>query len=150
MIAKMGEIVWALNEKNDSLQDLLAYCRSYAVEYLTENGIPCQVQMPENIAERSVNSEIRRNVYLVIKEVLHNIVKHAGATLVRIQIAASDKLSVAIEDNGTGFEANKIGPYSNGINNMKKRIRELGGELHLHSESGTRIEFSIPMGLTVE
>ena len=34
MIDKMGEIVWALNEKNDSLSDLLAYTRSYAVEYL--------------------------------------------------------------------------------------------------------------------
>src|SRR5258708_37956274 len=36
MIGKMGEIVWALNEKNDSLSDLLSYSRSYAVEYLTQ------------------------------------------------------------------------------------------------------------------
>ena len=41
MIDKMGEIVWALNEKNDSLIDLLAYTRAYAVEYLTQNGIRC-------------------------------------------------------------------------------------------------------------
>jgi signal transduction histidine kinase len=38
MIDKMGEIVWALNEKNDSLTDLLSYTRSYTVEYLSQNA----------------------------------------------------------------------------------------------------------------
>ena len=46
MIDKMGEIVWALNEKNDSLSDLLSYTRSYTVEYLSENGLQSSIETP--------------------------------------------------------------------------------------------------------
>src|SRR6266513_3484421 len=46
MIDKMGEIVWALNEKNDTLSDLLSYTRSYAVEYLVQNGLTCHFEEP--------------------------------------------------------------------------------------------------------
>ncbi len=51
MIDKMGEIVWALNEKNDSLSDLLAYTRAYTVEYLSQNGIKSDVQTAEQISQ---------------------------------------------------------------------------------------------------
>jgi signal transduction histidine kinase len=44
MIDKMGEIVWALNEKNDSLSDLLSYTRAYTMEYLSQNGINCKTE----------------------------------------------------------------------------------------------------------
>src|SRR6185503_4982730 len=84
MIGKMGEIVWALNEKNDSLNDLLSYTRSYSVEYLSQNGIECSVHIPEYIPEHSVSGEFRRNIYLSVKEALHNIVKHAQAKHVSI------------------------------------------------------------------
>ena len=61
MIGKMGEIVWALNEKNDSLSDLLSYTRAYAIEYLLNNGIPCQViappEFPFGFCERGIPPE---------------------------------------------------------------------------------------------
>jgi hypothetical protein len=64
MIDKMGEIVWALNEKNDSLIDLLGYTRAYAVEYLTQNGIRVTVQTTEEFPPTFVTGEFRRNIYL--------------------------------------------------------------------------------------
>ncbi|HLG38160.1 MAG TPA: histidine kinase, partial [Chitinophagaceae bacterium] len=79
MIDKMGEIVWALNEKNDSLSDLLSYTRSYAAEYLSQNGIECTVSLPEQLSSAFVSGEIRRNVFLAVKEILHNVVKHSQA-----------------------------------------------------------------------
>src|SRR6185437_205170 len=58
MIDKMGEIVWALNEKNDSLSDLLSYTRSYAVDYLLSNGIDCVVDAEmDGCANRFVSGE---------------------------------------------------------------------------------------------
>ena len=80
MIDKMGEIVWALNEKNDSLSDLLSYTRSYAMEYLSQNGIDCKTEMPDSFPSMFVSGEFRRNVFLTIKEALHNVVKHSQAT----------------------------------------------------------------------
>jgi ligand-binding sensor domain-containing protein len=79
MIGKMGEIVWALNEKNDSLSDLVSYTRSYAVEYLTENGIQNKIDLVPMNKGIMVNGEFRRNVFLSVKEVLHNVIKHARA-----------------------------------------------------------------------
>ncbi len=65
MIDKMGEIVWALNEKNDTLSDLLSYTRSYAVEYLSQNGIACTVTctgtFPNYICQRRISPEYLLN-----------------------------------------------------------------------------------------
>src|SRR5689334_12486546 len=116
MIDKMGEIVWALNEKNDSLNDLLSYTRAYAVEYLSQNGIKCTVQTPEHFTgSEFVSGEFRRNVYLTVKEALHNIVKHSQASNVHIEIKINSQLKISIADNGTGFEPNNIRPFSNGL-----------------------------------
>jgi signal transduction histidine kinase len=84
MIDKMGEIVWALNEKNDSISDLLSYTRSYTVEYLSQSGISCSIDSPEVFPATFVTGEFRRNIFLSVKEILHNIVKHAQANHVNI------------------------------------------------------------------
>ncbi|MDP4247288.1 MAG: two-component regulator propeller domain-containing protein, partial [Bacteroidota bacterium] len=137
MIDKMGEIVWALNEKNDSLSDLLSYTRSYAVEYLMQAGLACEAAPPDTVPSLHVNGEFRRNVYLTVKEALHNIVKHARADKVIISMEASRQLVISISDDGIGFDKSHIRPFSNGLANMEKRIREIGGELSiLHGDSG--------------
>ena len=84
MIDKMGEIVWALNEKNDSLSDLFSYTRSYTVEYLSQNGLQSSIETPAQTPTTFVSGEFRSNVYLTVKEALHNIVKHSGASKVDI------------------------------------------------------------------
>jgi signal transduction histidine kinase/ligand-binding sensor domain-containing protein len=145
MIDKMGEIVWALNEKNDSLSDLLAYTRSYGVEYLSQHGIHCTVNAPDQFPATFVSGEYRRNIYLTVKEALHNIVKHAQATEVVINIGISDQLSISITDNGIGFIPTGIRPYSNGLSNMKKRMQNIGGKLEIGHEKGTSVKLLSPM-----
>ncbi|MFI5187656.1 MAG: two-component regulator propeller domain-containing protein, partial [Chitinophagales bacterium] len=77
MSEKMGEIVWALNEKNDTLADLIAYTRSYVVEYLANHNIECEANTPMHLPGTFIPGEMRRNIFLSVKECLHNIVKHA-------------------------------------------------------------------------
>ena len=145
MIDKIGEIVWALNEKNDSLSDLLSYTRSYAVEYFSQHGIQCQIITPDDFPAILVSGEFRRNIYLVVKEVLHNIVKHAQATLVKIIIETDNKLMVTIQDNGIGFKSGNIRPFSNGLINIKKRMTDIGGTVQIDSEKGTTICLKVPL-----
>jgi signal transduction histidine kinase len=145
MIGKMGEIVWALNEKNDSLSDLLSYTRAYAVEYLLNNDIHCQVNAPAVFPSIFVSGEFRRNIYLTIKEALHNIVKHAGATHVVVNIEIDGILRIRIHDNGVGFDEGNIRPFSNGLNNMKKRMRDISGRLEIFHEQGTVIFLTAPL-----
>lgn len=145
MIGKMGEIVWALNEKNDSLSDLLSYTRSYATQYLLTNGIRCQVNAPADFPTVFVSGEFRRNIYLTIKEALHNIVKHARADHVILTIHIDKNLIIVIQDDGIGFDGKNIRPFSNGLNNMQKRMKDILGNLEILQKNGTRIILSVPL-----
>jgi signal transduction histidine kinase/ligand-binding sensor domain-containing protein len=145
MIDKMGEIVWALNEKNDSLIDLLSYTRAYSAEYLSQNGILCKTEMPENFPSIFVSGEFRRNIFLTIKEALHNVVKHAQATEVVLSISINHQLKIRLKDNGTGFDINNIRSSSNGLLNMRSRVKELGGKIEIMNENGTQIDLLIPL-----
>lgn len=145
MIDKMGEIVWALNEKNDTLNDLLSYCRAYSVEYLSQNGINCTVDAPEQASSAFVSGEFRRNVYLAIKEALHNIVKHSQATQAEMKFSINEMLKVSIHDNGKGFDKTNTRPFSNGLSNMQNRIKEIGGEFIIENKNGTTVKFTVPL-----
>lgn len=149
MIDKMGEIVWALNEKNDSLSDLLAYTRAYAAEYLSQNGIHCTVEAPEQFPSLFVSGEFRRNIYLTVKEALHNIVKHAHASHVKIRVDTHEHLFISISDDGIGIDKSNIRPFSNGLTNMKKRMESIGGRMEIENGSGTTVVLHIPLSSSV-
>jgi signal transduction histidine kinase len=145
MIDKMGEIVWALNEKNDTLSDLLSYTRAYAVEYLSQNGIHCTMEIPESFPSTFVSGEFRRNIYLTVKEALHNVVKHSAATEVIFKMRTDDQLIIEIKDNGCGFEQTNLRMFSNGITNMNTRTKELGGGIDIINDNGTDIIIRVPI-----
>jgi signal transduction histidine kinase len=156
MIDKMGEIVWALNQKNDLLSDLLSYTRSYAAAYLMQAGIGSRIEVPEEFPYRFVSGELRRNIYLAVKEALHNIVKHSQAQEVFIRIEVRKELVIVLQDDGIGFDRAAIRPYANGLQNMERRIGELGGTLEIVSATafgaalagdgkGTRVTISVPV-----
>ncbi|MEP6616730.1 MAG: histidine kinase [Ginsengibacter sp.] len=145
MIDKMGEIVWALNEKNDTLSDLISYSRSYAIEYLSQHGIQCKVDMPETFPSVFVSGEFRRNVYLALKEALHNVVKHAQAVQVFISIRVNHQIAIIIQDDGIGFEGSNVKPFRNGLTNMKSRMNDIGGSLELANENGTIVKLLAPL-----
>ena len=147
MIDKMGEIVWALNEKNDSLNDLFSYIRVYAVSYLSQNGIECKIELPDSKPDVFVSGEFRRNIYLTIKEALHNVVKHAQATSVTIIGKITNGLELTIRDNGIGFDKNNIRQFSNGITNMNNRIKDIQGKIEISDKEGTQIKVSVPLAL---
>lgn len=138
MAEKMGEIVWALNKRYDSTGDLLSFCRSYASEYLAGKQIHLHFS-EEPVLEMQLNGEIRRNIFLVMKEALHNIVKHAGATQVWLDISFNDTLKLTIRDDGKGFDPDQVRPFSNGLTNMRKRTEDIGGTIHFSTGQGTEI-----------
>jgi len=145
MSEKMGEIVWALNEKNDTLADLVAYARSYAMEYLSNHNIECEANTPLHLPGTFITGEMRRNIFLSVKECLHNIVKHAGATKVCFTVELKEIMRIVIHDNGKGIDWNNQRAFSNGIQNLKKRMKEINGEVAFLNEGGTKVSLSIPL-----
>ena len=138
--------IWAMNEKNDTLEDLLFYTRSYATEYCGENGLECETSLPENISKQFVSGEIRRNVFLTVKESLHNIVKHAKATQVKIDFETGRGLTVIISDNGKGMAIpNEQESEGNGLRNMQKRIASINGSFRIVNANGITITVKVPL-----
>ncbi len=116
----MGEIVWAMNEKNDTMADLFTFTRSYSADYLPNHGIGYTVEIPPEAGVLSLNGEARRTIFLAVKESLFNIIKHADATHVIIRFQLNQSLDIEIRDNGKGIDLENLRPHGNGLSNIKK------------------------------
>ena len=91
-----------------------------------------------------VPSNVRHNVFLVVKEALQNIVKHADATEVWLRINATNLgLRIVIEDNGRGFEQMPDDALADGLRNMQQRMKEIGGQCQIRSRAGKGTEIVI-------
>ncbi|MDX9905403.1 MAG: histidine kinase [Bacteroidales bacterium] len=146
VMEEMSQIIWALNPKNDTLEGLAAFIRRFANEYLESTSINHTFNFPESLPAQALSIETRRNVYLVVREALHNVVKHSGATRVDIRLSMVDgRFSILIRDDGKGFDMEKLEFPGNGLVNMKKRMNDIGGEIRIKSEpgSGTEIEMDL-------
>lgn len=146
LIQKLREIVWALNNENDTLEQLISYIRLQASTLLDNAGISYRYQIPELIPEIKVTGGNRRHIHLLVKEAVHNIIKHARATEVLFTITITDDLAIAIHDNGIGIPADCTHkPSGNGIKNMKKHTEAVQGLLAIENHTGTTIQFSVPL-----
>lgn len=145
MADKIGEIVWALNNKNDKLADLIAYMRSYAMEYLTNHGISCTADTPAAIPELIIDGETRRNIFLAMKEILFNIVKHARADRVDFKITIQKSFQLIIHDNGIGIDLQNVRKLGNGLSNISERMRHSRGSAAISNENGTKIILNVPL-----
>jgi signal transduction histidine kinase len=140
LLNKMNAIIWSMSSSNDSLGNMIAYIRSYALEYFEDTGVNCKIDIPENLPNIQVIGEIRRNVFLVVKEALNNILKHAKATEVSITLTrVEDGLTLYIQDNGIGINMDALRQFGNGLKNMKKRMNDIDIELRIENNNGTLI-----------
>ena len=80
-----------------------------------------------------------------MNELLNNIFKHAGASEVLVQLVREkERISITVEDNGKGFEIEKIRRTANGLKNMKSRMTEIGGSFEINSsQAGTHVSYSM-------
>ncbi len=140
LLTKMNAIIWSMSSSNDSLGNMVAYIRSYSLEYFENTGIHCIISLPEDIPNLVVTGAIRRNVFLVVKETLNNVLKHSKATEVHITMErVSDGLKLYIQDNGVGIDFEKIRQFGNGLKNMKKRMDDVGIHFSIENKNGTLV-----------
>lgn len=140
LLNSMNTIIWAMSSSNDSLENMIAYIRSYALEYFENSGIRCKVDIADGIPNIEVSGAIRKNVFMVVKESLNNILKHAKATEVNIGLKkVADGLSLYIHDNGIGIDIEKTRRFGNGLKNMKHRMEEMNIDFSIENKNGTLI-----------
>lgn len=145
LVQSMNEIVWSLNHTNDDLPGLISYLREYAMSFMEQVGIACEIEVPEEIKDIQIPGDVRRHIFLAVKEALHNVVKHAGAKKVHVRISLSGKLEIIISDDGIGM-LNDTPQYNigNGLKNMERRMQLLNGTMKVFNQQGTTVAFTIP------
>jgi len=147
LAATMDEIVWAVNPKNDTLEKTIFYFIEFLEEYLSPTTIQLKLNIPDEIPDVLLHSELRHNLFLVIKEAVTNVIKHSGADLLRFKTVINHGFFLLfVEDNGKGIRPSEETEFSNGLANMKKRIEDVKGSLLIHSSEGkgTTIEIKLP------
>lgn len=137
IIQAMDEIVWTINPKNDTLDNLANYIFQYAQDYFQQSGVRCRLDLPARLPEQSISTQERHNLFMAVKEALNNVIKHAHATEVRISLAVEENhLTIVIADNGQGFTFPQPHDAGDGLENMQKRLARIGGRLVLGNNPG--------------
>lgn len=146
LIASMRHIIWALQDDQGDLADLVAYINNHARSYLSEHRIPLVVEAEGPWPSLAVGTTERRNCFLVVKEALHNIVKHAGASRVTLGLRWQEGLIIDVIDDGRGM-AGMNGQSGHGLPNMRKRMAVIGGVVvQVPAGRGTHLRFTMPLG----
>lgn len=152
VISSMNGIIWMTNPKNDTLDNLAAYIQEKAGDWFdrigANKGMVLDFVLPDNVPALALEGNVRRNLYLSVKEALNNALKHSEASRVEISLTMLGEKGFAwrVSDNGKGFEAADVSRFSNGLANMRSRLEEIGGELHLESLVGQGTSITFRMG----
>jgi ligand-binding sensor domain-containing protein len=149
LIDSTGDLAWALNPTHDELQSLLTRLRRLMSNVFEPSGIRWRLDASQT-TDISLDGERRRHLFLILKEALNNVARHAQATQVVVEIHVRDRrLLTTIRDDGRGFDldAARISGMGNGLQSMTQRALALGGDFQIQSspKSGTVISLSIPL-----
>jgi signal transduction histidine kinase len=128
----MRELVWSLNPRNDDLERFVDHLEEYAKRFFEPSQIKFVFHKQSEISNESMNGFIRRNLFLCLKEVFNNCIKHSQASQVALNISyVNSKLTIQIQDNGIGLAQQNS--HGSGFYTMQKRIQNCNGILEFNS-----------------
>lgn len=147
MVRAIDEIVWTLNPRNDSLDQLATYVCQFAEQFFRNTPTRCRFDVADSLPGEMLKSDIRHHLFLLLKEVMQNVAKHAAAGEVWVRIQAHDGRAVfEVADDGCGF--NPEMPYAgDGLNNMKRRAAAMRATVDVRAApgQGTRVRVELPL-----
>lgn len=146
MVDSMSDIVWAINPQRDHLSDLTQRMRRFASDILSARDIAFRFRAPDAAEDIRLGADLRREVYLIFKECVNNLVKHSECRTAELELRVVNHwLVLRITDDGRGFDASQTSPSSNGngaslgghgLASMRRRAAALGGQFEVDSERG--------------
>jgi signal transduction histidine kinase len=142
----LDEIVWLVNPKNDTFESLVSQICHFAAHFFRGTPTRCRFDVPGNLPERPLPTDLRNHVFFAVKEALNNVRKHAAASevMLRVRLGPGEACCISIEDNGRGIKAGAVPSDRNGLANLRQRLEGAGGQFALESSpgSGTRIHLT--------
>jgi len=150
LVSALYETVWAVNPENDNLDALANYLCQMGNQLCSQAQLRCRLEVPDLPAQVALSSLVRHNLIMAVKEALHNVIKHARASEVRIRIAFEiSVLNICIQDGGCGFDPVARQP-GYGLGNLKRRMEDIGGSFTIESRlgAGTDVRLRLPVAKT--
>jgi signal transduction histidine kinase/streptogramin lyase len=136
LVDAMSDIVWAVNPRTDSLSDLTRRMHRFAEETLGAAEIALTFSAPPAEVDLKLGADLRRELYLILKESVNNIARHSRASAATVELKlVRNELRLTIADNGRGFDP-AVRTDGNGILSMRKRAGAFGGAFAIDSAPG--------------
>ncbi len=149
LVDSMGDIVWSTDPRKDDVASLVQRVRQFAANTLEGRGIAWSLEVPPEFEARTLDPDRRRQIFLILKEALTNVAKHANCRSARVRIEPGARdVGIEVEDDGAGFTPGAAAAGDgHGLANMRERAVSAGGEFHIDAipGCGTRIRVRIPL-----
>ncbi len=149
LVRSLDATVWAINPKNDTVSSLVTYLCQYADEFLADSSVRCRKDIVAELPHASLSADRRHHLFLAAKEALNNVAKHSASTEVWLRVKREKPgiLTIVIEDHGNGCDLETLSGVGNGVENMRRRMNEVGGACEIISTSGagTRVMLQLPI-----
>ncbi|MCX6306900.1 MAG: FG-GAP-like repeat-containing protein [Bacteroidetes bacterium] len=148
-LQSISDIIWMTSPRNDSLQSLISKTSNYMLEITTDNKINFRsdIDIPDDPI--ILQEKVRNDAFLILKEGLHNIIRHSGAGNVAFSAVVNENLCIVrLRDDGAGMDEaghEKKGSHGNGLINMRKRALESGIGFDIHSARGKGTEIVLQL-----
>ncbi len=145
LVDSISDIVWAINPARDNLPDLAGRMHRFAADLLTVRNIAIEFQADDFRETSSVRPDVRREVYLIYRECLRNIVRHSRCQRVRVRVACEGGgLMLEVADDGVGFDRAQS-THGTGLASLEDRARALGGRIEWRNGDGTTVTLRVPL-----
>ena len=144
----LSDIVWNINPKYDEIDNLFIRMKRYAADMLDGKQIRGTFDFPPSGEKINLSMTRRRDLYLVFKEAVNNLVKYSGATEANISIRTlGNEIILQVKDNGKGFIKDNV-KTGNGLANMQERALAEEGYCRIESApgKGTLVELRMKTG----
>ncbi|WP_170134724.1 sensor histidine kinase, partial [Marinirhabdus gelatinilytica] len=143
-IYELRDTIWAMNKTQVTAEDLQVRIANFIDKAgKAAEGVTFNFEVDEGVSEKTFTSVEGMNVYRIIQESVNNALKHAQASKISVVMKQSEKGTlVEITDNGVGFNEAEI-EAGNGLANIRKRARDIGGKAQIVSENGNGAKITI-------
>lgn len=144
LVEDLGDIVWLVNPRRDTLYELFVRLKDSYAELFAQAGAELEVGDLSPFESARLPMAFRQDLHLLFKEALHNALRHSGCRRAELTVTLhGSRLEIVLRDDGAGFDPEGQNGRGDGLASMHRRAERLGGRLTIDSSpEGTVVSFA--------
>ena len=141
IISSMSDVVWSIDSRNDSVENLLNHMKDFAFSLFSLKNIQVVFEIEHLDPRKKLKVDIRQNIYLIFKEAMNNAVKYSNSKEIKIILKNEEKhFLMIIHDPESTLSVQKL--TGHGLRNMQMRAERIGGKIEFINEDGFKIIYT--------